>query len=232
MLRYLARWLQKFLNAIQKYLHSFDELSVRTGDAFAEYWIGSDIDYKGLWKIYDAGQGYVQKFKTREVYLIAIELNYPPSQLPLFDHEVVFKTLKGLFHDLKEKNLSRAEYNEALPLFLYSVERGSGIYKFLGELRQLLMFGTVLSDEKIMQAHLEVKQQRIDFLRANFPEVSSEDARRLVMAKTTFEMDEALDELMKGGISSVKISAEPVPHTLLDKSNVPMIELKSREGEK
>lgn len=231
MLESLIRWLLGFFgDAGVARRHSQGKFDGAARDAFAEYWIGKGVDYKRLWAIYDAGQGYIQKFKSqKEVYLIAIEFNYPSSQIPLFDHEAVFKTLKGLFHDLKQTNLSSTEYDEALPLFLYSVERGSGIYKFLGELRQLLMFGTILSDEKIMQAHLDVKQQRIDFLRANFPNVSAEEARRLVMAKTTIEMDEALNELMKGGVSSVKISAQPVPHTLFDKSDLPMIELKGRK---
>lgn len=113
-----------------------------TSQDIAEYWIGSGVDYRRLWWAYEAGyEGYVGKFKSRKVHLFIIEFRFPPNSLPLVDHEVVLKTLKGVFHDLKRINLSDDEYLRALPLFLYSVERGSGIYKFLGELRQLLMFG-------------------------------------------------------------------------------------------
>jgi hypothetical protein len=81
-----------------------------------------------LWGAYEAGYGgYVGKFKSRKVHLFIIEFRFPPNSLPLVDHEVVLKTLKGVFHDLKRINLSEAEYLRALPLFLYSVERGSGI---------------------------------------------------------------------------------------------------------
>ncbi len=197
----------------------------------AEYWIGSGVDYRRLWGAYEAGyEGYVDKYKSRKVHLLVIEFRFPPNYLPLVDHEVVLKTLKGVFHDLKRENLSEDEYNRALPLFLYSVERGSGIYKFLGELRQLLMFGTVLGDERIMDAHLENKQKRIDFLLRNFPSVDREAAERFVMARTNYEMDEVLEKLMKKGIKSIKISPDPVPPTI-DERKVKLIELQKIEVE-
>ena len=203
-----------------------------TTNEVAEYWTGRGVDYRRIWAAYDVGQsGYIRKYKSRSVHLFIIEFNFPPSYLPLADHEAVLKSLKGIFHDLKRENLSSAEYNDALPLFLYSVERGSGIYKFLGEFRQLLMFGTVLGDEKIMDAHLENKQKRIDFLLKNFPSVDPKTAQRFVMAKTNYEMDEALEKLMNKGIKSIKISAEAAPHELSDKNNVKLIELKTPAAE-
>lgn len=187
------------------------------------------MDYRRLWGAYDAGSGYIAKYESMDVHLFVIEFAYPPKSLPLFDHEVVLKTLKGIFHDLKRENLNGEEYEIAGPLFLYSVERGSGIYKFFGELRQLLMFGTVLGDERIMDAHLKNKQKRINFLKKNFPAVDQETAERFLMAKTTYEMDEALERLIKKGIKSIKISAKPVLHTL-DERDVKLIEIKNDDA--
>lgn len=202
-----------------------------THEEIAEYWTGRGVNYRRLWASYDVGyDGYVGKYKSRDVHLFVVEFRFPPSYLPLVDHEAVLKTMKGLFHDLKKENLSPHEYDEALPLFLYSVNRGSGIYSFLGELRQLLMFGTVLGDEKIMDAHLENKQKRINFLMKNFPSVDPETAQRFIMARTNYEMDEALGKIMKHGIVSIKVSEEPVPHMETNKKDVRLIDIKNMES--
>lgn len=229
--RQVIRRLLGFEGRTKKRIYTADRETVSPLGSrdLAEYWIGAGVNYTRLWEAYRHGQGYIQKFESREVHLIEVKLANPPKYLPLFNQEVVVKSLKGLFHDLKRQNLTQVEYAEALPLFLYSIERGSGVFKFLGELRQLLMFGTVLGDEQIMAAHLGNRQRRIDFLRENFPSVTAEEAKRFVMAKTTYEMDEVLGHLFGEGISSIKISAEPVPHALAEKGDVRLIELKSPE---
>jgi hypothetical protein len=145
----------------------------------------------------------------------------------LFDHEAVFKTLKGLFHDLKKENLSPEEYYIAGPMYLYSVERGSSVYKFLGGLRELLMHGLTLDDVKITKAHQQDIQGRIDFLKKNFREVDDEAARKYLTARTTYEMDEAFEKLMQRGIKSIKISAEPM-NGEVELRDIKMIELKTK----
>jgi hypothetical protein len=182
-----------------------------------EFWTGDGVDYQGIWEAYDFGyQSFRDKYFSRQQHLLVIEFNENfdlglKKPNPLFDHEAVYKTLKGLFHDLKEKNLEKQEYNESTPLFLYSVERGSSIYKFLGELRQLVMFGVLLGDEKIMKARQDNIQKRIDFIKKNFAgPLDGQDVSRYVTARTTYEMDQALERLLSKGIKSVKISVEPV----------------------
>jgi hypothetical protein len=101
-----------------------------------EYWIGQGVDYKAVWVSYEEGLGYIDKFRKMRVHALRIELAQFPSDLPLFNHEAVYKTIKGYFHDLKQQCLSPGESDVAGPLFLYSVERASGIWTFLGELSQ------------------------------------------------------------------------------------------------
>jgi hypothetical protein len=129
----------------------------------------------------------------------------------------VYKTIKGLFHDLKKKNLEKWDYDHSTPLFLYSVERGSSIYKFFGELRQLIMFGVVLGDEKIMKARQDNIQKRINFIKKNFSgPLDGQDVTRYVTAHTTYEMDEALERQISKGIKSIKISEAPIRGRLED----------------
>jgi hypothetical protein len=182
-----------------------------------EFWVGEGVDYKALWDAYDRGDlVFPDKYFSQKQHLLVIEFDNPfdlgrEKPVPLFDHEAVYKTIKGLFHDIKKKNLDPREYNGSTPLFLYSVERGSAVYKFLGELRQLIMFGVVLGDEKIMQARQENIQRRIDFIRKNFSgTLDPHEVSRYVTARTTYEMDEALERLMSKGIKSIKISSKSI----------------------
>src|SRR5437660_8359407 len=101
----------------------------------SEYWIGKGVDYESLWAAYDGGQGYIQKYYNMTTHLLVIEFSSPEKSKPLFEHEAIFKTIKGYFHDFKKACLTYDDYATAGPLFFYSVERASGIYKFLGELR-------------------------------------------------------------------------------------------------
>lgn len=175
-----------------------------------EYWIGRDIDYDQLWNDYEAGQGYIQKFHSMRVHLIRITLVQPQPQVPLFNHEAVFKTIKGYFHDLKQLCLAHDEYLSAGPLFLYSVERASGIWSFLGELRQLLLLGTTLADEKVIGEKLANMDKRLEFLRKHFGgAVSSEDFQMFMRAKTPRQLEKAAQHLIEQGVKRVEISREP-----------------------
>lgn len=174
-----------------------------------EYWIGEGVDYESLWTAYDGGQGYIAKYSEMRNHLLVIEFVSPDKSMPLFEHEAVLKTIKGYFHDVKKACLSSDEYAKAGPLFFYSVDRGSGIYKFLGELRQLLTFGSTLADEKALGRHLENLDKRLAFLKKHFgPNVDEDSFLAFMRATTTQELDEALARLFRCGIKSVKISKE------------------------
>jgi hypothetical protein len=178
--------------------------------AIEEYWIGRGVDYASVWHAYEAGVGYINKYYEMTTHLLVIEFALPDKSKPLFEHEAVFKTLKGYFHDMKHECLPPEEYATAGPLFFYSVDRGSGIYKFLGELRQLITFGSTLADEKLMGRHLSDLDKRLDFLKKHFGRnVDEEMFHAFMRARTTEEMDYAVEQLFRRGIKSVKISKEP-----------------------
>ena len=174
-----------------------------------EYWIGEGIDYDELWNAYDDGIGYVDKFRSMDVHLLRITFAEPSASSPLFNLEAVYKTLKGYFHDLKTAVLSADEFALAGPLFLYRVDRGSGIWDFLGELRQLLMLGTSLSDEKVMGERLGNLDARIMFLRRHFGDaVRPEDFEAFMKARTPRQLSKAMQRLIDQRIQSVQISRE------------------------
>src|SRR5205809_6832387 len=99
-------------------------------DPTRQYWIGEGLDYDAVWAAYESGSGYAQKFRSMRVHLLRITLREPPVELPLFNLEVVYRTTKGYFHELKKAYLTREEYERAGPLFVYRIDRSSGIWDF------------------------------------------------------------------------------------------------------
>src|SRR5438477_7847545 len=161
-----------------------------------QYWIGKGVDYDELWSAYEQGDGYIDKYGSTRVHLFRLTLREQPQHLPLFNFEAVFKTVKGYFHDLKEQCLTRDDYCNAGPLFIYRVDRGSGIWEFLGELRQLLMLGTTLADEKVMGQRLENIEKKIELLRKHFGDaVRPEDFQRFMKARTPRQLEQAIQKL-------------------------------------
>jgi hypothetical protein len=196
-----------------------------------QYWIGKGVDYDELWSAYEQGGGYIDKYHSMEVHLLRLTLREHPTHLPLFNFEAVFKTVKGYFHDLKEQCLTRDEYRDAGPLFIYRVERSSGVWEFLGELRQLLMLGTTLADEKVMGQRLENIDKKIEFLRQNFGTAAKpEDFQRFMKARTPRQLERAIQKLFEQGILKVEISVAPFSGDI-EATEKTLVELKSPKDE-
>lgn|GEM_PF-1920965 len=176
-----------------------------------EYWIGRGVDYKAVWQSYEGGLGYIDKFNTMRVHVLRIELTQFASNMPLFNHEAVFKTIKGYFHDLKQQCFSPNEYAVAGPLFLYSVQRGSGIWTFLGELPQLLLFGTTLAQGKVIGQELENLDTKLSILRQHFGEdaVNTDAFHAFMHAKTASQLSDAVKQLIDQGMLKLSISTQP-----------------------
>lgn len=176
-----------------------------------EYWIGKGVNYNDEWRSYTDGLSYIEKFRTMRVHLLRIELREFPTHLPLFNHEVVYKTIKGYFHDLKQYCLSPFEYDAAGPLFLYSVDRASGIWNFLGELPQILLLGTTLAEEKVMGQQLENLNLKLSILRQHFGEeaVNCDAFQAFMLANTPLQLQSAVERLFREGIDKVQISTQP-----------------------
>src|SRR3989338_3619306 len=178
----------------------------------SEYWIGKGIDLNGVWGAYEQGAGYIEKFKSMETHLIRITFENPSMRYPLFEFEAVFKTMKAYFHEVKRLSLTNDEYNEAGPLFLYEVGRGSTIWSFLGGLRHLLLFGKTLSDESVKNLkldnqlkELEIFEKKVAILKEHFGgAVHPEDFEKFIRARQPEELREALSKAMSRGIKKVE----------------------------
>jgi hypothetical protein len=178
--------------------------------AIEEYWIGKEVGYGSLWDAYEAGGDYIEKFRSMRVHLLRITLREQPREYPLFNFEAVYKTVKGYFHDLKKSCLTSEEYDTAGPLFIYRVDRSSGVWEFLGELRQLLMLGTSLADEKVMGEKLDNLDKRMDFFRRHFGNAANpRDFEMFMRAKTPRQLERAVQNLIKQGVQKVEVSREP-----------------------
>jgi hypothetical protein len=198
-------------------------------DGFYEYWIGKNIDYDTLWDAYESGQGYVQKFSSIRPHLLRITLREQSSRYPLFNFEAVYKTIQGYFHDLKERCFVLDEFNRAAPLYIYQVNRASGVWDFLSELRQLLMFGTTLSDQKMMGEKISNLDKRLEMLRKHFGNVMTrEDFERFMKAKTPRQLDRALRKLFEQGIERVQVSSAPF-EGVIEETEQTLIDLREPE---
>jgi len=192
-----------------------------------EYWIGRGVDYQAVWQSYEDGLGYIDKFRTMGVHVLRIELAEFPSHLPLFNHEAVYKTIKGYFHDLKQQCFSPDEYAVAGPLFLYSVERASGIWTFLGELPQLVLLGATLAEGKVMGQYLENLDAKLSILRRHFGEaaVRSDAFQAFVGAATPRQAQAAVARLVDQGMLRLAISTQPFDGDMR-RAEISMIDLK------
>lgn len=190
------------------------------------YWIGKDTDYDSVWSDFESGRQYEQKYRSMKVHLIRIILKEPAKNLPLFNFEAVLKTIKGYYHDLKEICLSEDEYMSAGPLFVYAVNRGSGVWDFLGELRQLIMLGTTLADQKAVGQKIENMDKKIEFLKKHFGgAVSLEDFQKFMSAQSPRQLQKAVDKLIEQGIKSVQISGQPFEGEI-EKTEESLIDIK------
>lgn len=174
-----------------------------------EYWIGKDVDADEAWRSYDEGRGYEQKFRQMNCHLLEIEFELPSTD-PVFAFEAVFKTTKRYFHDLKQHCLALQEYDQAGPIFFYAVNRGSAIWQWLGELRQLILFGTTLGDEKVIGQKLDNLDKKLSILRNYFGSgVNPKDFDAFMRAKTAPDIEAAVRKMLKQRIKAVRISKRP-----------------------
>lgn len=197
-------------------------------DFFYQYWIGDGIDLHKYWTAYKDGQGYMQKFEDMKCYVFEITFETPAKQLPLFNLEPIYKTLKSYYHDLKKDILSRNEYNSAGPLFVYEINRGSGIWTFLGELWYTLVLGTTLSEEKIKGQRLDNLEKKLRILKEYFGEgnVRPELFENFIKADTPIETQEALQNLFDEKIKTIRISKHPFEGNIED-NRKEMIDMKN-----
>jgi hypothetical protein len=198
--------------------------------SFYEYWTGKNADVTQAWQDYEAGEGYERKFYEQSYHLLEIEFDTPAGH-PIFPFEAIFKTTKRYFHDFKKASLTAAEYDQAAPLYFYGVERGSVIWQWLGSLRQLIIFGTTLGDEKVVGQMLDNMDKRLAIIYKYFPDQNPRDLQRdcqaFMHAKTAPKITAAVQKMLSKKIKRISISREPI------KPGLPLptelIDLKKRE---
>lgn len=201
------------------------------------YWLGKDIDLDSLWRDFDAGSGYIQKVTHSSLHLLRLTFYGHPVKLPLFDHEVLFKTVKGTFHDVKAECLSPETYDRAAPIFLHRVDRGSGIFEFLAQFDPLITWVVALGAaarwyQNLQAADHDLDEKRLAFIRSNFPDASTADTQAYMKAWTTFGRRRVLQRLISQNLGRVEVSKSvhdpPVTPTMIDMN--PLVNL--RRGER
>jgi hypothetical protein len=207
-----------------------------TDKSFKSYWIGEDTNYNEIWSDYEEGlDGYSRKFNSMSVYLFRIKFKYPPSNLPLFNHEAIYKTIKGYYHDIKYLCFDRQTFNQMGPLFLYDIRRGSGDWGFLAELPvALLLLWTIRKNISLSMA-IKNKDEILKFQKEHFPDASEDVALGFNKIKTSDELDEmtaiAIKELHKQQIEEIKISKIPFSKTKPNEIEKNLIILPSKEND-
>ncbi len=184
-------------------------------DSFEQYWIGKGIDLDGVWDDFDNGQGYIQKVDSSELHLLRLSFDTPQLRSPLFSHEAILKTIKGTFHDVKFECYSQQKYDEMAPIFLYRVNRGSGIYEFLAQIDPSITWvaalgGAAIAYRTMLAKDQEFDEKKLNFIKTNFPNASPEDTAAYVKAWTTFSRRRVLQRLLEQKLAKVEISESPV----------------------
>lgn len=194
---------------------------------YYEYWIGKDIDLEKYWSAYFQGDGYKHKFLSMKCHVSEITFEVPNKNQPLFNLEPIFKTIKAYYHDLKKDCLSTQQYNSAGPMFIYEINRGSGIWTWLGELPYLLLYGTTLTAEQIKGQRIDNLEKKLKILKEYFGDrcVNPEIYQAFMNAQTPNQMERAMQNLFNERIKSIKISKNPVLVDVED-SKKEMIDLK------
>lgn len=179
---------------------------------FYEYWIGKDVNLQKTWDAYHNGKGYEQKFASMSCHVIEITFEKTSREFPIFNLEPIFKTTKAYYHNLKRDCLPEQEYNSAGPLFIYEINRGSGIWTWLGELYYVLLLGTTLTEEKIKGQRIDNIEKKLKILKEYFGDsnVRPELFQAFMEANTPDDMEQAMQHLFNERIQSIKISRSPV----------------------
>jgi len=176
-----------------------------------QYWMGKGLDLDGLWRDFDSGSGYEQKVAASPLHLLRLTFDDHPLRLPLFDLEVLFKTVKGTFHDVKAECLTREAYDRAAPISLHRVDRGSGVFEFLAQFDPLMTWVVALGAAATwyrtsLAAGQELDETRLAFIRTNFPNASTSDVQAYMKAWTTFGRRRVLQQLIGQHLGRVEVS--------------------------
>lgn len=169
-------------------------------------------------------------------FTLRLTFDEHPTRLPLFDLEVLFKTVKGTFHDVKAECLSPEAYDQAAPIFLHRIDRGSGVFEFLAQFDPWMTWVVALGAaakwyQMSLAAGNELDEKRLIFIRTNFPNASTADIQVYMKAWTTFGRRRVLQRLIGQHLGRVEVSKAPHnppdPPAMVDMNDVVAL----RQGE-
>ncbi len=197
--------------------------------SLGRYWTGANLDLNRIWMDFEEGQAYVSKFNLAEVHMIRFTFSKYSSADPIFNHEAIFHTIKGYFHEVKKTCFTFEEYDASVPVFLYSINRNSEEWSFLGELRQLLLVGTTLSDEKALGQVIENYEKKLAFINKNFPaSIGTPEFMKFMEANSAHAVDAAVKNLINQKLMDIEISRRPFRG---DEKKIEWISLKKLQGD-
>ena len=167
-----------------------------------EYWLGRGTNYKNIWEDYLINKEVqIKKFNSRMYYPMQIKFDFPDSSMPVFNHEVIYKTLKGCYHDLVKHCLPSEAYNNSGPLFLNRLERGSGVFEFLGEFQGIIVFSVWLIPG-IRNGAIEIIKQYIEGMRIE------NESKKIALTKEYLDLIEKVDNAPIPEIVKTNLKAE------------------------
>jgi hypothetical protein len=180
-----------------------------------QYWMGKGLDLDRIWQDFDDGSGYIKKVSASPLHLLRLTFGQHPASLPLFDHEVLFKTVKGTFYDVKAECFSTEVFADAAPIFLHRVERGSGVFEFLAQFDPLMTWvvalgGAAMWYRKALSADQELDEKRLSFIKTNFPNANASEVQAYMKAWTTFGRRRVLHRLIGQHLERVEVSKSPL----------------------
>lgn len=209
--------------------------------SFEQYWIGKGVDAESAWEDFDNGSGYIDKVSTSQLHLLRLTFGHPTLRSPLFNHEAIFKTIKATFHDVKLECYPPHRYDELAPIFLYRINRGSGIYEFLAQIDPTLTWiaalgGAAIAYRTMLTKDQEFDEKRFKFIQDNFPDARPEDKIAYLKAWTTFSRRQVLLRLLEQDLKKVEVSQSPVAMdveqdpAVIDMAYVSMVGLKTEDS--
>jgi uncharacterized protein (DUF433 family) len=175
----------------------------------SQYWIGKDLPLGDLWQAYQGGIDYLEKFNHIEAHFLEISFSESAEGTPFGSFEVVYKTIKSYFHQIKQTCFQN-EYSDLAPLYFYSAFRHPTRYLFLGQINPLLIMAISLIEKKFIGDSFSDTKQILEFVRINFPEALVEDKLNQFQASRGNHIDkDYFEKLINLGLSGVKVTKKP-----------------------
>ena len=181
---------------------------------YQEYWIGRNVDLDRLWRSYSEGLSYTNKYDPSNYFELKFHFSKYDKDDPLFNFEVIQKSLKGIYHEIKQECLTPREYVDAGPLYIQQVERGSEIWTLLVEQIPGLLYlfgflGAIKGYVEYDQANISSIDTKLKIIDDHFPNASEQNKSRFLKAWNFYQRNRAIQKLVDEGLTKLEMSDKP-----------------------